>query len=82
MNRRRELRDQHTKIKGYRDLSQDEIDAMNKIKNLEAQWNTLVDELKTLEGIDMRNVALAITYCEDGFSRAVRAVAKPERITL
>lgn len=28
------MKDQHTKIKGYRDLSQEEIDLMNEIKTL------------------------------------------------
>lgn len=30
--KRRNMKDQHTKIKGYRDLSQSEIDLMNAIK--------------------------------------------------
>jgi hypothetical protein len=72
---------QHKKIAGYRDLSQDEINAMNEIKALEAKWNGLVDRLRTLPDVDQRNLALAVTYCEDGFSRAVRAVARPERIS-
>lgn len=31
------MKDQHTKISGYRDLTQDEIDLMNEAKALEAQ---------------------------------------------
>lgn len=31
------MQDQHTKIKGYRDLSQLEIDLMNELKSIEAQ---------------------------------------------
>jgi hypothetical protein len=71
---------QHKLVKGYRDLTQEEINVMNEIKALEARWNGLVDRLKTIQDIDMRNVSLAVTYCEDGFSRAVRAVARPQRI--
>ena len=31
------MKDQHTKISGYRDLTQEEIDLMNEAKDLEAQ---------------------------------------------
>jgi len=71
---------QHKRISGYRDLNPFEITAMNEIKEFEAKWNGLVERLRLFEEVDQRNLSLAITYCEDGFSRAVRAIAKPERI--
>jgi hypothetical protein len=37
---------QHKQIKGYRDLSQNEIDLMNKIKALAEQVGELVNELE------------------------------------
>lgn len=70
---------QHQKISGYRDLSQEEINAMNGVKDLEAQFNGLIDHLKSLAGADQRQVALAATHGEDAFMHAVRAIAKPER---
>lgn len=70
---------QHKKITGYRDLSQAEIDAMNGVKDLEAQWNGLVDLLRSLDGVDQRQVSIAATVGEEAFMRAVRAVAQPER---
>lgn len=73
------MENQHQKITGYRDLSQDEINAMNGVKHLEAQFNGLVDFLKTLPGADPRQVALAATHGEDAFMHAVRAIAKPDR---
>lgn len=73
---------QHKKITGYRDLSQDEIDLMNDIKGLEAKFNSLVDRLKAMgSSVDQRNVSIAATAGEDAFMRAVRAVAQPERKT-
>lgn len=72
---------QHKKITGYRDLSQAEINAMNAVKALEAQFNGMIDHLKTVDGIDQRQVALAATHGEDAFMRAVRAIAKPERMS-
>lgn len=73
------MENQHQKITGYRDLSQDEINAMNGVKHLEAQFNGLVDFLKQVPGADQRQVALAATHGEDAFMHAVRAIAKPER---
>ena len=70
---------QHTKIAGYRDLTQAEIDLMNEAKALEAQFNGMVDRLRALPDIDQRNVSLGQSYAEDAFSRIVRSIARPER---
>lgn len=71
---------QHKKITGYRDLSQDEIDLMNEVKDLEATWNGLVDRLRNLgSSVDPRQVAIAATDGESAFMRAVRAIAQPQR---
>ncbi len=67
-------------IAGYTPLSDDDVAAINEIKNFEAKWNGIVDRLKARPGIDGRSLALAVTYCEDGFSRAVRAIAQPMRL--
>lgn len=72
---------QHKKISGYRDLSQAEIDAMNEVKGLEARFNGLIDRLKTIDGVDQRNIAIAQTEGENAFMRAVRAIAQPARLT-
>lgn len=39
------MRDQHTKIKGYRDLSQAEIDLMNKVKEAGAALLALQEQV-------------------------------------
>ena len=69
------MKDQHEKIKGYRDLSQSEIDAMNSVKALEADIAALCMQLGELPGVDERDLALARTHFEDACIRAVRAVA-------
>lgn len=74
------MENQHQKITGYRDLSPDEINAMNGVKHLEAQFNGLVEYLKALPGADQRQIALAATHGEEAFMHAVRAIAKPERM--
>ena len=39
------MKNQHQKIKGYRELSQEEIDLMNEIKSIGAELGSLVERL-------------------------------------
>ena len=66
------------KIKGYRNLSQDEIDVMNKIKSVSTSVGILCDEIKGTKGVDQRWVSIATTDLQKGFMSLVRSVAKPE----
>lgn len=69
---------QHQKIKGYRDLSEDEINLMNEIKGKGEELGDLVEKLKETPFIDQRWVAIAKTDLQRGIMAAVRSVAKPE----
>jgi len=69
---------QHKKITGYRDLSQAEIDLMNKGKELAKQCGDFISRLQTMEGLDQRAVALGKTHLQTGFMWAIRGVAQPE----
>lgn len=81
---------QHKKITGYRDLSEKEIDLMNRIKAHATATETLlleVDELRNQKGISelghsgreesFRCLRLAKTNLQQGFMWFVRAVALP-----
>lgn len=72
------MENQHRKITGYRDLSQDEIDSMNIIKELGAQIETQIDSLSAMREVDQRWVAIGKTHLQQGIMALVRAVAKPE----
>ena len=72
------MENQHLKIKGYRDLSQEEIDLMNKIKLKGNELGELIKELQQLESSDKRWVAIGQTNLQQGIMALVRAVAKPE----
>jgi hypothetical protein len=72
------MENQHRKIKGYRELSQAEIDAMNKIKALAAEVGDLVAALQAAPEPDGRWVSIAATDLQKGFMALTRAVAKPE----
>jgi hypothetical protein len=68
---------QHKQIKGYRDLSQSEIDGMNSIKALEADTAELYKQIQDIPGVDQRSLAIARTELQTAFMWFVRAIAKP-----
>jgi len=69
---------QHRKIKGYRDLSQGEIDLMNQIKSKGAELGELVAKLQASDETDKRWVSIGATDLQKGLMALTRAVAKPE----
>lgn len=68
---------QHQKIKGYRDLSQDEINLMNDVKALAEQVDVCTSRLKTMPDLDQRWVAIGVTHLQQGFMAVVRGIARP-----
>ncbi len=76
---------QHKKIKGYRDLSQEEIDLMNLIKAHGEKTKELLDNLENLRessghfhGESFRCLNEARSHLQTGQMWFVRAVALPE----
>lgn len=71
------MKDQHEKIKGYRNLSQEEIDLMNEGKALAEQCRKYIEKLESEEGIDQRAVAIGKVNLQQGFMWAIRGIAQP-----
>lgn len=71
------MENQHRKITGYRELSQGEIDLMNRIKAIGPVLEDLVDDL-VVAGADPRWVSIGKTSLQQGLMALTRAVAKPE----
>lgn len=71
------MENQHRKISGYRELSQEEINAMNSVKELAGAVGILIEEMQANKSLDQRWVAIAKTDLQRGFMAAVRAVAQP-----
>ena len=69
---------QHRKIAGYRELNQDEIDLMNKVKEKAVEVGALVEEINKLHTIDGRWASIGQTDLQTGFMALVRSIAKPE----
>jgi hypothetical protein len=65
-------------IKGYRELSNDEIVLINRLKSLAEVVGETVDEIHNMEDSDKRWAAIARTDLQTGFMALIRAVAKPE----
>jgi len=87
------MKDQHTKIKGDRDLSKEEIDLMNEIKEVAQKTKELVEKVKRVnddafiyndsEGIELAGQQLgcleqASPNLQQGFMWLTRSVALPE----
>jgi hypothetical protein len=68
---------QHRQIKGYRELSQTEIDLMNEIKGKGAELGELVAKLRATEGLDQRWVSIGATDFQAGLMALTRGVAQP-----
>lgn len=71
------MENQHKKISGYRDLSQEEIDAMNELKAKAEEVGGIISRLEGSSSVDQRWVAVAKTDLQKGFMSAIRAVAQP-----
>ena len=68
---------QHRQIKGYRELSQEEIDLMNEIKVKGAEIGKLVEKLRAADGLDQRWVSIGATDFQTGLMALTRSVAQP-----
>ena len=69
---------QHRQIKGYRELSQYEIDLMNQIKEKGAELGKLVNELQNHDHTDKRWVEVGKTDIQKGLMSLTRSIAKPD----
>lgn len=74
---------QHKQIKGYRDLTADEIALMNEAKELAEKVGKFVNDLGIVHSqtgnhaIDMRWVSIGQTHLQQGFMALVRSIARP-----
>ena len=72
------MKDQHKKIKGYRVLTQNEIDLMNEGKALAEQCGAFIEKLRDINTLDQRCVSIGATELQTGFMWAIRSIAQPE----
>ncbi len=71
------MENQHRQIKGYRELSAEEIALMNEIKSKGAELGELVAKLRATEGLDQRWISIGATDFQTGLMALTRGVAQP-----
>ena len=64
-------------IKGYRELTDNEISVINDIKELADLIGQIVEEMEKTDGIDQRWLAIGKTDLQKGFMSVIRSIAKP-----
>jgi len=67
---------QHRKIVGYRELSQEEVDSMNVIKDMGKRIDIMLDEMP--KDADGRWKAIGKTHLQEGLMALTRSIAKPD----
>lgn len=77
-NERTKMDNQHRKIKGYRELNQDEIDAMNEVKAMGIKLSELVEKLENNKDLDQRWIESGKTDLQKGLMALTRSIARPE----
>ncbi len=72
-----QVENQHKKIKGYRDLTEDEIAMMNDAKKLAEQCGKFIEHLQNFPKLDQRWIATGKTDLQKGFMSVIRGIAQP-----
>ena len=69
---------QHRKIKGYRELSEEEIAMMNEVKETGKELGVLIDTFRDFPQLDQRWVSIGATHLQQGLMALTRSIAKPD----
>ena len=77
-NERAKMDNQHRKIKGYRELNQEEIDTMNEVKATGIKLGELVEKLENNKDLDQRWIESGKTDLQKGLMALTRSIARPE----
>lgn len=74
----KETMGQH-KVKGYRELSEAEVQLMNEAKALGEQFGTFIEKLRATQSpvLDQRWIAIGATQMQQGLMAVVRGIAQP-----
>lgn len=68
---------QHRQIKGYGELSAEDIALMNEVTTKGAQLGDLVAKLRASPGLDQRWVSIGATDIQTGLMALKRGIAQP-----
>lgn len=71
------MENQHQKIKGYRDLTQEEIDLMNEVKTKGAELGAIIEKLDNIPEIDKNWLVTGKLGVQQGLMAITRAITRP-----
>lgn len=72
------MENQHRHIKGYRDLSPEEIALINEVKAQGVTLGQALDATAQIPNVDQRALSLARTHLQTGMMWLIRSIARPE----
>lgn len=72
------MENQHRQIKGYRELTQEEINLMNEVEQKGLEFGDLFEKLEKIENIDKRWLSIGKTDLQKGLMATTRAIARPD----
>ena len=72
------MENQHRQIKGYRELTQEEINLKNEVKQKGVELGDLFEKLEKIENLDKRWLSIGKTDLQKGLMATTRAIARPE----
>lgn len=72
------MENQHQKIKGYRDLTQEEIDLMNEVKTKGAELGVLIEKLDNMDEIDKEWLSSGRLLVQQGLMAVTRSITRPD----
>ena len=72
------MENQHKKIKGYRDLTQEEIDLMNEVKSKGAELGLIIEKLNNMDEIDKEWLSSGRLLVQQGLMAITRSITKPD----
>ena len=69
---------QGDRVKGYRKMTEYELELFNEGKDIALAVRTYVEKVKELPDHDPRWAAIGTTHLQEGFMTLFRAIARPE----
>ena len=72
------MENQHKRIKGYRELTETEIELMNLVKEFGRDLGELIDNMEDNKDFDQRWLAIGKTDLQKGLMALTRSIAKPD----
>ena len=72
------MENQHRQIKGYRELTQEEINLMNEVKQKGVELGELIEKLNMMLETDKRWLEIGKTNIQQGLMAVTRAITTPD----